>query len=135
MNSIGSKPGTALEIARGEFTGIYETSPEFAYFRPLLEDVFASTSEKKISSTGYVPDTLHASIWSLVSTNTFHDCLLRAVNLGGDTDTTGCVAAGLAGAAYGISSVPPEWIDALPRRQEVEQLFRQFVDACGTASK
>ena len=72
------------------------------------------------SPAGIIGDTLHASNWALLSTNTFHDRLLREVNLGGDTDTTGCVAAGLAGVAYGISSVPPEWIDALPRGQEVE---------------
>jgi ADP-ribosylglycohydrolase len=72
------------------------------------------------SPAGIIGDTLHASIWALLSTNTFHDRLLREVNLGGDTDTTGRVAAGLAGVAYGISSVPPEWIDALPRGQEVE---------------
>ena len=128
----GVSPETALAIARVEFTGIYEESSELAFFRPLLDDVFSSIPEKKINSTGYVLHTLHASIWCLLTTDTFRECVLRAVNLGEDTDTTACVAGGLAGVAYGMSSIPSDWMEVLPRRQELKHLFREFADACAT---
>ncbi|MGC3961046.1 MAG: ADP-ribosylglycohydrolase family protein [Verrucomicrobiota bacterium] len=53
---------------------------------------------------------------------------LKAVNLGGDTDTTGCVAGGLAGVHYGLESIPQKWIQILAQREEVESLFNRFAD-------
>ena len=126
----GLKPQAALDGARPEFAAAYESSPEFAHFRPLLEDDFTSLPGEKIKSTGYVLHTLHASLWCLLTTNSFRDCVLKAVNLGGDTDTTGCVAGGLAGIAYGKHSLPPDWVEALPRKMEVESLFERFATVC-----
>ena len=71
--------------------------------------------------------TLTASLWCLLTTASFDDCVLKAVNLGGDTDTTGCVAGGLAGVCYGITAIPAEWLAVLARREEVAALFEKFV--------
>ena len=60
--------------------------------------------EADINSGGYVVDTLEASIWCLARHGSFRDTVLAAVNLGGDTDTTGVVAGGLAGLVYGLDS-------------------------------
>ena len=48
----------------------------------------------------------------LVSATTvsFAECVLSAVNLGGDTDTTGCVLGGLAGVHYGVRAIPKMWL-------------------------
>ena len=70
--------------------------------------------------------TLHASLWCLLTTSNFEACALKAVNLGGDTDTTGCVAGGLAGVCYGIEGIPEKWRHALARHDEVEGLFDRF---------
>ena len=56
--------------------------------------------------------------------------MLKAVNLGGDADTTGCVAGGLAGIAYGTESIPKYWIEQLPRNDDVAKLFKQFAKLC-----
>ena len=58
--------------------------------------------EDEIESSGYVVHTLEASLWVLAKYNSFKDTVLAAVNLGKDTDTTGAVAGGLAGIAYGV---------------------------------
>src|SRR5271154_6735219 len=98
------------------FQSFYENDPYWAveldYFQLLLDGKLASRVESEINSSGYVIDTLAASIWCLLTTNTFRDCVLKAVNLGGDTDTTGCVAGGFAGVAYGVQSIPPDWVQA-----------------------
>ncbi|MGC3959651.1 MAG: ADP-ribosylglycohydrolase family protein [Verrucomicrobiota bacterium] len=65
--------------------------------------------------------TLHASLWCLLTTSSF-GVHLKAVNLGGDTDTTGCVAGGLAGVRTGLESIPQKWIQILAQREEVESL-------------
>ena len=54
-------------------------------------------SDDGICSGGYVIDTLEAAVWCLVTSDDFGLCVIKAVNLGGDTDTTGCVTGGLAG--------------------------------------
>ena len=48
--------------------------------------------------------------------------MLAAVNLGDDTDTTGAVAGGLAGLAYGGGEIPSEWLAVLARRADIEEL-------------
>jgi ADP-ribosylglycohydrolase len=127
---LGCQPRPALESARAEFTGWYDRSVEFSRFRHILEDDLISLPEGEIVSTGYVLHTLHASLWCLLTTRNFQDCVLKAVNLGGDTDTTGCVAGGLAGVAYGMNSIPADWIGQLARKGDVDCLFHEFADMC-----
>ncbi len=127
---LSSQPQAALDSARAEFTFWYGRSPELPRFRHILEDDLVSLPEGEIVSTGYVLHTLHASLWCLLTSENFRDCVLKAVNLGGDADTTGCVAGGLAGVAYGIKSIPPDWIRQLARKGEVNCLFDEFADLC-----
>jgi ADP-ribosyl-[dinitrogen reductase] hydrolase len=131
----GQKPQPAMDSIRAEFTGLYKRSAEFARFRPLLEDDFHSLPEPMIVSTGYVLHTLHASLWCLLTTQNFRECVLKAVNLGGDSDTTGCVTGGLAGVMYGADQIPPEWIGAVPRRHDLDCLFGKFVELCAAQAK
>jgi ADP-ribosyl-[dinitrogen reductase] hydrolase len=127
---FGQKPKAALDAARMEFRRWYERAPALDRFYHHLADDFDWLSEELIVSTGYVLHTLHASLWCLLTTKNYRDCVLKAVNLGYDTDTTGCVAGGLAGAAYGIKSIPKEWIDELARKGDLDCLFREFADLC-----
>jgi ADP-ribosyl-[dinitrogen reductase] hydrolase len=78
--------------------------------------------EAEINSSGYVLHTLEASIWCLFHTDSYQEAVLKAVNLGGDTDTTGAVTGGLAGLLYGYESIPKEWIDCLARKNDIEDL-------------
>lgn len=125
----GHAPKTALGLARKEFTHSYERVA-YLHFRRLLEDDIPSLAEDRILSTGHVLHTLHASLWCLLTTTSFSECVLKAVNLGGDTDTTGCVAGGLAGVHYGLSAIPAKWRKALARHDEIDTLFSKFVDIC-----
>jgi ADP-ribosyl-[dinitrogen reductase] hydrolase len=123
---LGWRSQAALDSARAEFTGWYERSPEFSAFRHILEDDLVSVPEAEIVSTGYVLHTLHASLWCLLTTTNFEECVLKAVNLGGDTDTTGCVAGGLAGVHFGLGAIPEKWLRAMARHDEVDALFSRF---------
>ena len=55
--------------------------------------------------------------------------MLAAVNLGDDTDTTGAVAGGLAGLAYGEAGIPAEWRAGLARRADIEDLAQRLAAA------
>lgn len=74
--------------------------------------------ENEIRSSGYVVDTLEAAVWCTLTTDTFKDCLLKAVNLGDDTDTVASIAGGLAAACcYTYSDIPNDWVDSLQNRE------------------
>lgn len=66
-----------------------------------------------IGSSGYVAHSLEAALWSIGRTSDFHSAVLTAANLGGDADTTAAVAGQLAGALYGASGIPEEWLAKL----------------------
>ncbi|HMP82109.1 MAG TPA: ADP-ribosylglycohydrolase family protein [Verrucomicrobiota bacterium] len=125
---LGGQLRAAIEAARTEFAGCYQHASEFSRFKHILNDNLVSLPEGEVVSTGYVLHTLHASLWCLLTTSSFEECVLKAVNLGGDTDTTGCVAGGLAGGYYGLEAIPQNWIQALAHREEVEVLFNRFAD-------
>jgi ADP-ribosylglycohydrolase len=82
----------------------------------------ADCAESEISSSGYVVHTLEAALWCLLRHDTYAATVLAAVNLGDDTDTTGAVAGGLAGLAYGEAAIPAEWLQVLARRTDIEDL-------------
>ncbi len=83
---------------------------------------FASTPVDQIRSSGYVLDALEAAVWSLITTEDFDSALLKAVNLGDDTDTVAAIAGGLAGLYYGYEKIPAEWLAAIKRREWIEGL-------------
>ena len=91
-----------------------ETSNEF--FDELLE-----CNEENIRSDGFVVDSFKASLWCLLKTDSYKDCVLKAVNLGYDTDTTAAITGGLAGIMYGYDNIPKDWIEKLQRKDLIEE--------------
>ena len=75
----------------------------------------------EVRSSGYVLDTFDAALWCLATTATYRGCVLAAVNLGDDTDTTAAVAGALAGIVYGKEDIPPEWLTALRGKDVIDR--------------
>ena len=84
-------------------------------------EVLLAASEKDIRSGGFVRDTYCAALWCLAVSGSYEECVLRAVNLGDDTDTTAAVAGALAGIAYGADAIPAAWMGALRGRDIIER--------------
>jgi ADP-ribosyl-[dinitrogen reductase] hydrolase len=84
----------------------------------------------EISGSGYVLHTLEASLWCFLNTDSYKEAVLKAVNLGEDTDTTGCVTGGLAGLYYGFEAIPAEWVDVIARKEDIlalaDKLHRKY---------
>ncbi|MBC8112402.1 MAG: ADP-ribosylglycohydrolase family protein, partial [Verrucomicrobia bacterium] len=76
----------------------------------------------EISSSGYVLHSLEASFWCLLNSNSYEETVLKAVNLGSDTDTTAAIAGGLAGLYYGFEQIPEKWVNMLARKEDIEDL-------------
>lgn len=113
-------PLDAAIWAAASYTGL----PEYNRLKEL-----ENLSRDEIKSSGYVVDTLEAAIWCLLNSSSYKDCVLLAVNLGGDTDTVAAVAGGLAGILYGCGGaygVPDEWIAQVARKDWIKGLCDEF---------
>lgn len=83
--------------------------------------------EYQIRGTGFVTDSLRAGMWCFFKTETYKDCVIKAVELGEDTDTTAAIAGGLAGIYYGVGGkkgIPYKWIAKIARRAYIEELCK-----------
>lgn len=99
---------------------------EIANFDRLLKGNIFKIDEGDIQSSGYVLHTLEASIWSLMTTDNYKEAVLKAVNLGDDTDTTGAVTGGLAGLYYGFDNIPKKWLRQIARYRDIENLAERL---------
>ncbi len=63
-------------------------------------------------------DSLEATLWCFLTTENYKDCVLKAVNLGWDTDTIACIAGSIAGLYYGV--VQEEWGKVVRNRKLID---------------
>ena len=64
-------------------------------------------------ASAYIVDTMQTVLHGFFTTTGFEECLIDVVNRGDDADTTGALAGMLAGARYGLASIPPLWLRKL----------------------
>ena len=101
---------------------------QMAYYHRLMHlDKFMNTPVDEIESSGYVVDSIEAAVWCLLKTDSLKECLLKAVNLGQDTDTIAAIAGGIAGLFYGYESIPGSWLDKIQKRAWIEELCEQIL--------
>jgi ADP-ribosylglycohydrolase len=116
-----------LQVEVADYLTLLGINPnEIALFGRLLNHDISELPEEKIFSTGYVLHTLEASIWCLLTTNSYEAAVLKAVNLGEDSDTTGAVTGGLAGLLYGFDSIPNKWVAQIARYKDIENLAERL---------
>jgi ADP-ribosyl-[dinitrogen reductase] hydrolase len=83
----------------------------------------------EIRGTGCVVDSLNASLWAVSRTTGFRSAILLAANLGDDADTTAAVTGQLAGALYGASAIPNDWLAKLAWRDRIDTIAGQLFHA------
>lgn len=87
-------------------------------FNRILGDI-TKLEEREIKSTGYVIDTLESSIWCFLTTNNSKEAILKAVNLGEDTDTIGAITGSIAGTYYQDIESLKEWLSKIVKLEEI----------------
>ncbi|MHC5613867.1 MAG: ADP-ribosylglycohydrolase family protein [Nostoc sp.] len=125
----GADLQTAYLQALKDIQTIYSVR-EFLLEKPHFGRVFSGEIAKlpveEINSGGYVIDTLESSLWCLLNSSSYSEAVLKAVNLGGDTDTTAAVTGGLAGIYYGVENIPQKWMNQIARKQDIINLAARF---------
>ena len=85
---------------------------------PLTRDEPPSTLE----TSGYVVHSLQTALHDGLSAESAEEAIVTAVNRGGDTDTIGAIAGAVAGARFGGSALPDQWLNAIDETGELKDL-------------
>lgn len=126
---LGNAPFTAYENMKNEIVPYYKSrgvEVELKHFKRILEQDISTLQLSEIESSGYVVDSLEASLWCFLTTTNYEEAVLRAIRLGLDTDTIGAMTGGLAGLYYGERSIPKKWQKPLARKRDIEDLSKRF---------
>lgn len=103
---------------------LFEGRPTDVY-----HEFIAETPVEHAPNTGWSKSTLQAGCLYFAKCPTFKDALTAAALAGGDSDTIGAVTGQIAGAYWGYSAIPQEWICAVKDYQKVEALIEQFLES------
>ncbi len=78
------------------------------------------------NGSGYVVDSLRSARVA-VSQSTSEEVMQSAVGMGNDTDTTACIAGGIAGIMGGMQGIPKEWREGLRGRALFDPILEEFL--------
>ena len=107
----------------------YYSREALAAYSKLLNPEFLNIKDDNINESGYVVDTLEASIYSILNTETYEESIKCAVNLGYDTDTVAGITGSISAILYGENSIPKRWLTKLKKREQLEQLADKFMSS------
>ncbi len=108
---------------------------ELGFYFDILEEDIYKIEEDRISGSGYVVNSLKASLWCFINTDNYKEAVIKAVNFGEDTDTTAAITGGLAGLHYGLDEIPKEWRNKLVKYDQIEDLIFRFYKSLENETK
>ncbi len=76
----------------------------------------------ELNPAGDALDALQAAVSAFAAGEDYRSCVLRAVNLGGDSDVIGSLCGQLAGAHYGVTGIAAGWRASLSRHDLIEDI-------------
>jgi ADP-ribosylglycohydrolase len=79
------------------------------------------------NGSGYVVDALRSARW-VMQEDSYENVVKAAVALGNDTDTTACIAGGVAGVRDGLGAIPSRWLDTLRGRDIADGLLERLLN-------
>jgi ADP-ribosyl-[dinitrogen reductase] hydrolase len=130
---VGAVSGASREeLLSGMYapvTGYWDGNPVVPEIAAIAGGSFKKRNPPAIRGTGYVVQSLEASLWAFHNTASFEEGCLKAVNLGDDADTTGAVYGQLAGAFYGEVGIPEGWRSKIAMRGLIESMGDRLCDS------
>jgi ADP-ribosylglycohydrolase len=118
----GASAADAVSAAEDHLLERYSDTPHETELKVVLDGRHDAPE-----GSGYVVDSLWSAIKCVLSTQDYETCVRKAIKLGEDTDTTACIAGGLAGMWYGEAAIPERWKRALKGTNIVEPLLGDLV--------
>ena len=124
-NDISKSYKIMQDIIKAQFS---EYKKELKIYSDILDGDIRRLDEEDIKSSGYIVDTLIASLWCFMTTTTFEGAVLKAINLGDDTDTVGSITGGVAGIYYGEANIPSGWLKVLRKKDYISTLSDNYYE-------
>jgi ADP-ribosyl-[dinitrogen reductase] hydrolase len=107
---------------------LYEIFPEGTIENTEFETrIFPKDAIFDVKGSGYVVDSLRAARWAN-GNKTYEETVKAAISLGDDTDTTACIAGGIAGLLHGFEAIPKRWVENLRGNEIFEPLLEKLLD-------
>ena len=110
-----------LNIKQGKLTHNNEMCDNILleYTQIIRDNINGKNHELKdtqlLKPSGYIVNTFNNAIhWA--KENSVEDCIINAVNHGGDSDTIAAIAGSISGSIHGYSTIPERWIAILDER-------------------
>lgn len=135
LDSVGYFTSVLYSIFKGETDKDLIIKNKF--YTPTDEDViylkeldYNQVVKYDLEPTGYVIHSLKCALWCFYKTNSFEEAVLKAVNLGGDSDTIGAIVGQIAGAYYGYDSIPDYYINNLMKKDYLTKVTDDFLSIC-----
>jgi len=126
----------SLEFALNEVYNLlqnylqHELCSELNAYTRIFDENFLNIPENDIKSSGYIVHSLEAAIWCVGNSSTFKEAILKAVNLGEDTDTVAAMTGALAGMCNQMDEIPGEWLNSIVKKQEIDDIIEDFYEFC-----
>lgn len=111
--------------------GLWEVSPLAGKIDEVAHGSFKDREPPEIQGSGYVVRSLEAALWAFYESRDFRDGALLAANLGDDADTTAAIYGQMAGAYYGVESIPSAWRDRLAMATEIVSMADSLYEHTG----
>lgn len=99
-----------------------ENSPEILE----IDSQIRPDAEREFGGSGYVVDSLFSAKWAC-GNDDYEKTVKASISLGNDTDTTACIAGGIAGLKTGVNSIPARWRENLLGREIYEPLLEKLL--------
>ena len=103
----------------------YKGSEELKHFQKIFDNDLDD-----INGKGYVIYTFECVVHCLLTTDNYMAAVLKAVNIGEDTDTNAAICGGLAGIYYGFDSIPVDWTNQINRIDYLLSLCEEYEAFC-----
>ena len=102
--------------------GMWDRNPLSERIAEVADGSYKRREPCEIRGSGYVVKSLEAALWAFHSSQNFREGALKAVNLGEDADTTAAIYGQIAGAHYGVQSIPAGWRERLTMAVEITSM-------------
>ncbi len=73
-------------------------------------------------------EALAIAVFCALRAESLEEGIIMAVNIGGDSDSTGALAGNLLGMTHGTAAIPPRWLDALELRDTIQTVADDLFD-------
>lgn len=127
---LNNEHSEQLNVIQGEITHNNEICKDIIIrYTRVIKDALNNKkinehTDRLLEPSGYVVNTFNNALyWS--DKESFEECIIGAVNNGGDSDTIAAIAGGISGAKFGYSNIPYNWISKI--NQDTKNELNQFL--------